>query len=83
LLINLIRQLNSIAQKDDALFSGMQARQAQLSLVQGVSMDRLDLSTIHKVHNKDQQLTFTGIKNDFIAKAMNAWYESSTDKEKK
>jgi hypothetical protein len=81
--MNLIGQLNAIAKKDDALFSGMQVKQAQLGLVQGCDIGRLDLSTIHKLHNKDQQLTFTGIKNEFIAKAMNAWYESLADKHKK
>ncbi|MEI8376899.1 MAG: hypothetical protein WCF95_00005 [bacterium] len=81
--MNLIGQLNAIAKKDDALFSGMQVKQAQLGLVQGCDIGRLDLSTIHKLHNKDQQLTFTGIKNEFIAKAMNAWHESLADKHKK
>ena len=72
----IIGQLHAIAQIDEALFSGIQVKQAQLGLVQNICAGRLDLSTIHKVHNKNEQLTFTGIKNDFIAKAMTAWYES-------
>ena len=80
--MNLIGQIKAIAKIDEAIFSGMQVRQAQLGLVQGISIDRLDLSTIHKLHNKNQQLTFAGIKNDFIAKAMTAWYESLADNKK-
>lgn len=82
MLLNLIGQLNLIAQKHDAIFSGIQVKQAQLGLAQGFGIDRLDLSTIHKLHNKNQQLSFAGIKNDFIAKAMNTWFESLADNKK-
>lgn len=86
MLINLLGQLNAIAQRNDAVYSSMQARQAQMGLVRGLgvsNVDRIDLSTIARLHNKDQQLTFAGIKNDFIAKAMDSWYNSLADKNKK
>ncbi|MDD3419865.1 MAG: hypothetical protein PHE78_04605 [Candidatus Gastranaerophilales bacterium] len=86
MLINLLGQLNAIAQGNDALYSSMQVRQAQMGLVKGLgasNVDRIDLSTIARLHNKDKQLAFAGIKNDFIVKAMDSWYNSLTDKNKK
>jgi len=80
LLIAMIGQLNSIAKTDESLFSGMQVRQASLGLLQSIGAKKLDLCTIHKLHNKNQQLAFADIKNDFISKATIDWYGSLADK---
>jgi hypothetical protein len=86
MLVNLLGQLNAIVQGDNALYAGMQAKQARVRLSNGLNSlnyDKVNLSTIAKLHNKDSHLAFAGIKNDFIAKAMDTWYSSLSEKNHK
>lgn len=79
MLMNLIGQLNAISMMNNAQMIGMQARQSQLGLLrmqEPLSYDKVDFSTMHKLHNKDKQLSFAGIKSNFTAKAMEVWYDS-------
>lgn len=79
MLMNLIGQLNAISAMNNAQMVGMQARQSQLGLLkmqEPLEYDKVDFSTMHKLHNKDKQLTFKGIQSGFVAKAMETWYDS-------
>lgn len=86
MLMNLIGQLNAISMMNNSQMVGMQARQSQLGLIkmaEPLAYDKVDFSTMHKMHNKDKQLAFAGAQSNFTAKAMDVWYASLKEQQNK
>lgn len=92
MLMNLLAQLQTINQYNNAAYMGMQARQAHLGLIRGIKINpggpdtdvfsKTNFGSMAQLAARDKQLQMTEIKSNFTMTAMDAWQKSLKEQAK-
>lgn len=89
MIMNLLAQLQTINQYNNAAYSGMQARQSHMSLMRGIRInpgepgtDTTNFGSMAQLASRDKQLQMTEVESNFIMDAMEHWHKSLKEQAK-
>ncbi len=83
MIMNLLAQLQTINQYNNAAYAGMQARQSHLGMIRGMRINpggpdtdvfsKTNFGSMAHIAARDKQLQMTEVQSNFIMSAMDAW----------